>query len=59
VFACGCFWFMEHPFDPLDRVISVTLGTRLSRRHVLRPRVSSRNPVGHGKALQPSALQAW
>ena len=26
VFAGGCFWCMEHPFDEIDGVISVTSG---------------------------------
>src|SRR2546423_13086785 len=25
-FAGGCFWSMEHPFDQLDGVVSVTVG---------------------------------
>ena len=31
-FAGGCFWSMEHPFDQLDGVVSVTV--EIGRAHV-------------------------
>ena len=52
IFAGGCFWCMEHPFDELDGVISTTSG--YTGGHVANPtyhQVSS-GTTGHAEAVQ-------
>jgi peptide-methionine (S)-S-oxide reductase len=52
IFAGGCFWCMEHPFDALDGVLSVTSG--YTGGHVPSPtyeQVSS-GTTGHAEAVR-------
>jgi len=52
IFAGGCFWCMEHPFDELDGVISTTSG--YTGGHVANPtyhQVSS-GTTGHAEAVR-------
>jgi len=52
IFAGGCFWCMEHPFDEIDGVISVTSGyTGGSKNHPTYQEVSS-GTTGHAEAVQ-------
>lgn len=52
IFAGGCFWCMEHPFDKLDGVISTTSG--YTGGHVKNPTYQqvSAGGTGHAEALQ-------
>lgn len=51
-FAGGCFWCMEHPFDSLPGVISVTSGyTGGHKQHPTYHEVSS-GVTGHAEAVQ-------
>ena len=51
-FAGGCFWCMEHPFDELTGVISVTSGyTGGMMKHPTYEQVSS-GGTGHAEAVQ-------
>jgi peptide-methionine (S)-S-oxide reductase len=52
VFAGGCFWCMEHPFDELDGVVSVTSGyTGGSKANPTYQEVSA-GITGHTEAVQ-------
>lgn len=52
VFAGGCFWCMEHPFDELDGVISTTSGyAGGSEEHPTYKQVSS-GDTGHREVVQ-------
>jgi peptide-methionine (S)-S-oxide reductase len=52
LFAGGCFWCMEHPFDELDGVFSVTSGyTGGSKEKPTYEEVSS-GRTGHAEAVQ-------
>src|SRR5213076_1658910 len=51
-FAGGCFWSMEHPFDQLDGVVSVTVGYMWGRtRNPTHEDVSS-GETGHLEWVQ-------
>lgn len=52
IFAGGCFWCMEHPFDELDGVVSTTSG--YIGGHVAEPtyRQVSSGTTGHTEAVQ-------
>jgi peptide-methionine (S)-S-oxide reductase len=52
IFAGGCFWCMEHPFDELDGVISTTSG--YTGGHVANPTYHqvSAGTTGHAEAVQ-------
>src|SRR5438309_2078951 len=51
-FAGGCFWSMEHPFDQLDGVVSVTVGYMGGRiRHPSYEDVSA-GETGHLESVQ-------
>jgi peptide-methionine (S)-S-oxide reductase len=51
-FAGGCFWCMEHPFDQLDGVISVTSGyTGGTRKNPTYEEVSG-GGTGHAESVQ-------
>src|SRR2546428_8302479 len=51
-FAGGCFWSMEHPFDQLDGVVSVTVGYMGGRtQHPSYEDVSS-GETGHLESVQ-------
>ena len=52
IFAGGCFWCMEHPFDELDGVISTTSGyTGGSKDNPTYEQVSS-GRTGHAESMQ-------
>jgi peptide-methionine (S)-S-oxide reductase len=52
IFAGGCFWCMEHPFDGIDGVISVTSGyTGGTKPKPTYEEVSS-GSTGHAEALE-------
>jgi peptide-methionine (S)-S-oxide reductase len=52
IFAGGCFWCMEHPFDEIDGVISVTSGyTGGTKSKPTYEEVSS-GSTGHAEAVQ-------
>jgi len=52
IFAGGCFWCMEHPFDEIDGVISVTSGyTGGTKPKPTYEEVSS-GSTGHAEAVQ-------
>jgi peptide-methionine (S)-S-oxide reductase len=52
IFAGGCFWCMEHPFDELAGVISVTSGyTGGTKAHPTYEEVSS-GKTGHAESVQ-------
>jgi peptide-methionine (S)-S-oxide reductase len=52
VFAGGCFWCMEHPFDEIDGVISVTAGyTGGGKSNPTYEEVSS-GTTGHAESVQ-------
>jgi len=51
-FAGGCFWCMEHPFDALPGVLSVTAGyTGGQKKHPTYKEVSA-GGTGHAEAVQ-------
>ena len=51
-FAGGCFWCMEHPFDSLDGVISVTAGyTGGTKKHPTYEEVSA-GGTGHAESVR-------
>ena len=51
-FAGGCFWCMEHPFDSLDGVVSVTSGyTGGTKRNPTYEEVSA-GGTGHAESVQ-------
>jgi len=51
-FAGGCFWCMEHPFDELPGVVSVTSGyTGGEKKHPTYQEVSA-GGTGHAEAVQ-------
>lgn len=51
-FAGGCFWCMEHPFDELEGVVSVTSGyTGGTKKNPTYEEVSS-GRTGHAEAVQ-------
>jgi peptide-methionine (S)-S-oxide reductase len=51
-FAGGCFWCMEHPFDQLDGVVSVTVGyTGGHKKNPTYEEVSS-GITGHAESVQ-------
>jgi len=52
IFAGGCFWCMEHPFDELDGVLSTTSG--YTGGHVAEPSYGqvSAGTTGHTEAVQ-------
>ncbi len=52
IFAGGCFWCMEHPFDELDGVISTTSG--YTGGHTENPMYKevSNGKTGHSEAMQ-------
>ena len=51
-FAGGCFWCMEHPFDELEGVVSVTAGyTGGHRKNPTYEEVSS-GTTGHAESVQ-------
>jgi peptide-methionine (S)-S-oxide reductase len=54
VFAGGCFWSMEHPFDQLDGVLAVTVG--YTGGHVRNPTYEevSAGVTGHLESVQVS-----
>ena len=52
IFAGGCFWCMEHPFDEIDGVVSVTSGySGGSKQNPTYEEVSS-GTTGHAEAVQ-------
>jgi peptide-methionine (S)-S-oxide reductase len=52
IFAGGCFWCMEHPFDEIDGVVSVTSGyTGGTKSKPTYEEVSS-GTTGHAEAVQ-------
>ena len=52
IFAGGCFWCMEHPFDEIDGVISVTSGyTGGTKANPTYEEVSS-GTTGHAESVQ-------
>jgi peptide-methionine (S)-S-oxide reductase len=52
IFAGGCFWCMEHPFDQIPGVISVTSGyTGGTKDHPTYEEVSS-GKTGHAESVQ-------
>jgi peptide-methionine (S)-S-oxide reductase len=52
IFAGGCFWCMEHPFDELDGVISVTSGYTGGRKASPTYEEVSSGVTGHAEAVQ-------
>jgi peptide-methionine (S)-S-oxide reductase len=52
IFAGGCFWCMEHPFDEIDGVVSVTSGySGGSKQNPTYEEVSS-GTTGHAESVQ-------
>jgi peptide-methionine (S)-S-oxide reductase len=52
IFAGGCFWCMEHPFDEIDGVVSVTSGyTGGTKANPTYEEVSS-GTTGHAESVQ-------
>jgi peptide-methionine (S)-S-oxide reductase len=52
IFAGGCFWCMEHPFDEIDGVVSVTSGyTGGTKANPTYEEVSS-GTTGHAEAVE-------
>jgi len=51
-FAGGCFWCMEHPFDELPGVISVTSGYTGGQKKNPNYREVSAGGTGHAEAVQ-------
>jgi peptide-methionine (S)-S-oxide reductase len=52
VFAGGCFWCMEHPFDELDGVVSVTSGYTGGAKASPTYQEVSAGITGHTEAVQ-------
>jgi peptide-methionine (S)-S-oxide reductase len=52
VFAGGCFWCMEHPFDEIDGVISVTSGYSGGTKSNPTYEEVSSGTTGHAEAVQ-------
>lgn len=52
VFAGGCFWCMEHPFDELDGVVSVTSGYTGGTKAKPTYEEVSAGSTGHAEAVQ-------
>src|SRR6266849_612749 len=52
VFAGGCFWCMEHPFDELDGVVSVTSGYAGGTKANPTYQEVSAGITGHTEAVQ-------
>ncbi|TAL15506.1 peptide-methionine (S)-S-oxide reductase [bacterium] len=52
IFAGGCFWCMEHPFDELDGVISVTSGYTGGRKVNPTYEEVSSGVTGHAEAVK-------
>jgi peptide-methionine (S)-S-oxide reductase len=52
VFAGGCFWCMEHPFDELDGVVSVTSGYTDGTKASPTYQEVSAGITGHTEAVQ-------
>jgi peptide-methionine (S)-S-oxide reductase len=51
-FAGGCFWCMEHPFDSLPGVLSVTAGYTGGRKRDPTYKEVSAGGTGHAEAVQ-------
>ena len=51
-FAGGCFWSMEHPFDQLDGVVSVTVGYMGGRTSLPSYEDVSSGETGHLESAQ-------
>jgi peptide-methionine (S)-S-oxide reductase len=52
IFAGGCFWCMEHPFDEIDGVISVTSGYSGGTKAKPTYEEVSSGSTGHAEAVQ-------
>ena len=52
IFAGGCFWCMEHPFDEVDGVISTTSGYTGGNKENPTYREVSRGGTGHTEAVR-------
>jgi len=52
IFAAGCFWCMEHPFDELDGVISTTSGYTGGHQENPTYEQVSAGSSGHTEAIQ-------
>ena len=51
-FAGGCFWCMEHPFDQLEGVLSVTVGYTGGQKKNPRYEEVSSGTTGHAESVQ-------
>jgi|SRR5437868_1582085 len=52
IFAGGCFWCMEHPFDEIDGVVSVTSGYTGGTKATPTYEEVSAGTTGHAEAVQ-------
>jgi len=52
IFAGGCFWCMEHPFDEIDGVVSVTSGYSGGSKQKPTYEEVSAGTTGHAEAVQ-------
>lgn len=52
IFAGGCFWCMEHPFDELDGVISTTVGYSGGKTERPTYEQVSAGRTGHAESIQ-------